>query len=238
MKIKVCTKCKKELPATSEYFAADKRLKCGLRARCKECNRQYRLENKDRIKKYSEENKGRRAEYFRKYREDNKERTTEYSRKYREENEERIKKYREENKERMTEYSRKHREENRELYRSYTQRRTSLKRSLPSTLTTNQWQHAQSYFNHGCAYCGSVTSLEQDHFWPLSRGGGYTATNIIPACRSCNASKSNKPFEEWYPTHESYSPEREAKIYRYFEQLALENGEQGRQRYDLGILTI
>ena len=38
-------------------------------------------------------------------------------------------------------------------------------------------------------------------------------------------------------THESYSPEREAKIYRYFEQLALENGEQGIQRYDLGVVA-
>ena len=184
MEMKICSGCGKELPATTEYFAVHKRTKSGLRARCKECNRQYRLENKERIKKY-----------------------------------------REENKERMAEYGRKHREENRGLYRSYTQRRTSLKRSLPSTLTINQWQHVQSYFNHGCAYCGSATTLEQDHFWPLSRGGEYTATNIIPACRSCNSSKHNKPFEEWYPTHESYSPEREAKIYEYFEQLALEKGQ-------------
>ena len=197
METKVCTKCGKELPATTEYFAAETRIKCGLRAICKECNRQYNLENKDRIKKYYEDNKDRKAEY-----------------------------------------KRRHREENRELYRSYKQRRRSVKRNLPSTLTTNQWQHAQSYFNHNCAYCGSKAKLTQDHFWPLSEGGGYTATNIVPACTSCNCSKGNKPFEEWYPTHESYSPEREAKIYEYFEQLALENGGWGRQRYDLGIVTI
>lgn len=250
METKVCTKCGKELPATAEYFSKAKNGKFGLRYTCKECDRQYREENKERKaehnRKYREENKERIAEYDRKYRENNKTKLLEYgrkyNRKYREENKEYFRqykrKYREENKERITKYERKYYEENREHYRSYEQRRNSLKRNLPSTLTINQWRHAQSYFNHSCAYCGSATTLEQDHFWPLSEGGGYTATNIIPACRSCNASKSNKPFEEWYPTHESYSPEREAKIYQYFEQLALENGGRGRQRYDLGIVTI
>ena len=34
---KTCTKCKKEFPATLEYFHAYKPVKCGLRARCKPC---------------------------------------------------------------------------------------------------------------------------------------------------------------------------------------------------------
>lgn len=207
MKTKVCTKCKKELPATKEYFRVDKRLKCGLQPNCKECDRQYRVENKDRI-----------AERDKKYREENKDRLTDYQIKYREDN-----------RERKVEFNRQYREDNKEYFRSYQQKRKSFERNLPSTLTTNQWRHARSYFNHGCAYCGRKRKLEQDHFWPLSKGGGYTATNIIPACRSCNSSKHNKPFEEWYPTYESYSPEREAKIYEYFEQLALEKGEQGIQ---------
>ena len=212
METKVCSKCKNELPATSEYFGADKRLKSGLQARCKECKRQYRLKNKDMI-----------AECNRKYREDNKDRMAERNRKYREDNKEYFRQYRLKNKDRLAEYGRKHREENKEYHRSRVQKRKSFKRNLPSTLTASQWQHAQSYFNHSCAYCGRKAKLEQDHFWPLSRGGGYTATNIIPACRSCNCSKNNRPFEEWYPTHESYSPEREAKIYQYFEQQALLN---------------
>lgn len=219
MEMKICPGCGKELPATTEYFTVDKKTKSGLRPRCKECDRQYRLENKDRIKKYYEENKEALVEYSRKYREENRGRIKKHKRKYCEKNKERMKKY-----------NRKHREENKEYYRSYMQRRRSLKNTLVSTLTINQWQHAQSYFNHGCAYCGSATTLEQDHFWPLSRGGGYTVTNIIPACRSCNSSKHNKLFEEWYPTHESYSPEREAKIYEYFEQLALEKGKITKRR--------
>jgi hypothetical protein len=32
---------------------------------------------------------------------------------------------------------------------------------------------------------------------PLSRGGRYTIENIVPACRSCNASKSNDEVTSW-----------------------------------------
>ena len=31
----------------------------------------------------------------------------------------------------------------------------------------------------------------------LSRGGRYTIENIVPACRSCNASKSNDEVTRW-----------------------------------------
>ncbi|WP_395087643.1 HNH endonuclease, partial [Ilumatobacter sp.] len=31
----------------------------------------------------------------------------------------------------------------------------------------------------------------------LSRGGRYTLDNIVPACRSCNASKSNGEVTTW-----------------------------------------
>jgi len=37
MDTKICTKCKKELPATKEYFYEEKRRKSGFCSRCKEC---------------------------------------------------------------------------------------------------------------------------------------------------------------------------------------------------------
>ena len=43
-----------------------------------------------------------------------------------------------------------------------------------------------------CAYCGATgMPLQRDCVQPLSRGGRYTVTNVVPACRTCNASKSN-----------------------------------------------
>jgi hypothetical protein len=32
---------------------------------------------------------------------------------------------------------------------------------------------------------------------PISRGGRYTLGNVVPACGSCNASKSNDEVTSW-----------------------------------------
>jgi 5-methylcytosine-specific restriction endonuclease McrA len=49
-----------------------------------------------------------------------------------------------------------------------------------------------------CAYCGDPASaLQKDCVLPLSRGGRYTVENVVPACRSCNASKSNDEVTGW-----------------------------------------
>ena len=57
--------------------------------------------------------------------------------------------------------------------------------------------------------------LHQEHFIPLSKGGGYTHNNIIPACRSCNSSKWNNNFFDWYPKQEFYSEEKENFILNF-----------------------
>lgn len=48
-----------------------------------------------------------------------------------------------------------------------------------------------------CAYCGSARALQKDCVLPLSRGGRYTRDNVVPACRSCNASKRNDEVTAW-----------------------------------------
>lgn len=71
MKIRICTKCNRELPATPKFFYRMKSGKYGLKPYCKQCqakydakrNREYREKRKDEIKKkeaqYYEENKER-----------------------------------------------------------------------------------------------------------------------------------------------------------------------------------
>ena len=50
----------------------------------------------------------------------------------------------------------------------------------------------------GCAYCGEADrALQKDCVMALSRGGRYTLENIVPACRSCNASKCNDEVTSW-----------------------------------------
>jgi hypothetical protein len=64
-------------------------------------------------------------------------------------------------------------------------------------LTAEQWSTLQRLWG-GCAYCGaSDRALQRDCVQPISRGGRYTLENIVPACGSCNASKSNDEVTSW-----------------------------------------
>ena len=77
----------------------------------------------------------------------------------------------------------------RELKATYIRkrRREFRKRSLPATLTQVDWQAALEYFEWSCVYCGATGDLHQDHFIPLSKGGGYTIDNIVPSCKELHA---------------------------------------------------
>ena len=64
-------------------------------------------------------------------------------------------------------------------------------------LTDAQWAALQAAWG-GCAYCGAVgVALQRDCVLALSRGGRYTVANVVPACRSCNASKCNDEVTGW-----------------------------------------
>lgn len=79
METKTCTKCGAVLPATTEYFAPNKRIKCGLSSHCRECRR------KD-ARRYGAEHREERIAYGKEYYQNNKERWTKYGQQYREEN--------------------------------------------------------------------------------------------------------------------------------------------------------
>lgn len=49
-----------------------------------------------------------------------------------------------------------------------------------------------------CIYCGSKKNLSYDHLLPKKREGPDVPYNVIMACRSCNSSKSDKCFYEWW----------------------------------------
>ena len=141
MKGKVCAKCG-EWKALEEYHK-NKKTKDGRGTYCKECQkeyqkqwreknpkyhnseqqRQYRENNKERIKEYHKQYCKDNTEYFKQYREDNKERTKEYSKQYYKDNAEHIKEYskqyRQDNAEYYKEYSKQYRKDNKEYYREY-----------------------------------------------------------------------------------------------------------------------
>jgi 5-methylcytosine-specific restriction endonuclease McrA len=64
-------------------------------------------------------------------------------------------------------------------------------------LSAEQWTALADAWG-GCAYCGATDRpLQRDCVLALSRGGRYTLDNIVPACRSCNASKCNDEVTGW-----------------------------------------
>jgi exonuclease VII large subunit len=118
--MKVCSKCKQEKPF--EEFSKKASSKDGYRSHCKDCCKQYREQNKERIleqrKQYREQNKERILEQRKQHYEQNKERILERNKQYREQNKEHYREYfkqwREQNKERILEYRKQHYEQNKE----------------------------------------------------------------------------------------------------------------------------
>ncbi|MFF0709227.1 MULTISPECIES: HNH endonuclease [Gordonia] len=79
----------------------------------------------------------------------------------------------------------------------YARRRRSRVASKSHDLTPLQWEALQEAWG-GCAYChADGVALQRDCMLAISRGGRYTLSNVVPCCRSCNASKCNTEVTTW-----------------------------------------
>jgi 5-methylcytosine-specific restriction endonuclease McrA len=229
--VKICRKCGRELPSTTEYFYKSKQNKDGLMGKCKTCAIEYQKiyyeENADGIKEHTKkrykENAERERERKKKYQRENADKVKQYYRKNITMFKEYQKEYREKNADKIKRIIRKWHKENPAKNTYYQQIRKSIKKALPATLTAEQWLQIKDDFDNRCAYCGKKKKLTQDHFIPLSKGGEYTHNNIMPVCKSCNSSKQDKDFFEWYPEYKYFSKERENKVIEY---LNYKNGYQ------------
>lgn len=225
-----CSKCKKDLPATKDFFHKGKDNKYGLRSKCKACRavekKIYREKHRDKLNQQSRE-----------YHKIHREKEREYKKKYYEENKEKIKLKRpiwwdnwyQNNKDELLEKRkikyRKNREYEISKVRKYqksekgrininihVQKRKARLKDLPHTFSSKDWSNCLKYFNNKCCYCDQYEKLTKDHFIPLSKGGEFTKDNILPACLSCNLSKHNNDFYNWYRKQPFYSKIQENKI--------------------------
>ena len=179
--IYICPKCNR----TSKYLYNGLCMICNNtnynkehRQHCTNLERERRRQNKERYREVdhkrnqTEERKAWKREYRKTYYEANKEKLQAYNREW-------MKAH----KEQMNHYGAIHR---------------SRKQQLPSTLTRKDWQEILFENNHQCFYCGiSGVILHKEHKIPVSRGGGFTRDNIVPACGSCNSQKSFRTPEEF-----------------------------------------
>lgn len=75
-------------------------------------------------------------------------------------------------------------------------RKAALRGAEVRDLTSEQWQAIKEQYGFRCAYCGKRPErLTQDHIIPLSKGGHHTATNVVPACQSCNSRKGARVYD-------------------------------------------
>ena len=79
-------------------------------------------------------------------------------------------------------------------------------------LRNRRWRKSLHEFTgNSCIYCGK-TSESIDHILPRSRGGLSITENCVPACLSCNGSKTDKDAFEWYRKQRFYDPRRSMAI--------------------------
>lgn len=66
------------------------------------------------------------------------------------------------------------------------------RRQLAGKITVEEWIEVLAAHDSKCVYCGSTERIEMDHVEPISKGGKHRKDNIVPACKSCNASRGNR----------------------------------------------
>lgn len=93
-------------------------------------------------------------------------------------------------------------------------RRTKIKRAQVH-YTATQLKQRLLDFNNECAYCqaplsfaSDETHFHWDHVYPLDLHGYDSIDNLLPACPSCNISKSNFEPHTWFKSQPFYSKKR------------------------------
>lgn len=105
-------------------------------------------------------------------------------------------------------------------------RRSHSTREVADAERNEHWIRCIDYFRERCAYClrkpigGEI--LTKDHFIPKSENGKNIASNIIPACDSCNNKKGNKQPNKWC------TEKQLERIYTYFWDFRISMHKTGR----------
>ncbi len=213
--MKICVKCNQP-KQLSEYNSK--------KSWCKACksayNKQYRLDNLERIhnnrqksklvnkeakllvrKAYSEKNKDRINELRRLSYSNHKDACIARSRTWYSNNKEQAqaksKEYREANKEHLL-LKRKEwvaSENGQASMKAYSGRRRNNKRNTDDgSITISSLKELLSIQNNKCYHCGCSLDKTKhlDHYIPLSKGGGHIISNVVWSCASCNLKKNSK----------------------------------------------
>jgi 5-methylcytosine-specific restriction endonuclease McrA len=85
-----------------------------------------------------------------------------------------------------------------EVGRAARAKRKALARSAGVLQVSGRdWRRLCARYNWRCFYCDEAAHLTMDHVIPIIRGGRHSIGNLVPACVSCNSSKSRRFITEW-----------------------------------------
>lgn len=179
--VRICTKCKRELPATLEFFHKSKQNSIGLHAHCKDCRniekREYNSVNSDKVRHQK------RLSHIRN----------------REKNNKRTQKWYHQNLDDNRSKSRSNYHKNKQPYFDRANQRIHQKRSNGGYFTQVEINELYEEQAGMCFYCFEPLGQDfhRDHHIPISRGGTNWIENIVLACEPCNLSKGDKLPTEW-----------------------------------------
>lgn len=207
LQTKICTKCKIEKPLNE--FAKRKDSKDGLRGNCQVCLKSYQS-------KYRDIHIDEKEEYNRVYRKKNiehiRQKENEYNIKNRDKRLKYQKEYRIENKDKLLADKKDYYDNNKnklkiksKIYRKtdkgkISQHNSSCKKRLAKKIgdvTNNQLLELKIKSTH-CYWCNLklINDYHIDHYYPLSKGGKHTISNLVISCPKCNMTKHAKdPIE-------------------------------------------
>lgn len=100
--------------------------------------------------------------------------------------------------ERRRAYAIRYGQERPEVGRAARNKRKALKRNAGVfPVSGREWRRLCERHGNVCFYCKAPEPLTMDHVIPIIRGGRHSIGNLIPACVSCNSSKSRRFIMEW-----------------------------------------
>ena len=185
-KYKPCKGCNQVKPYSAYYL--DRRPGRTVQSRCIECQKAYRLKNIDK-------DKANKAAYYQanklKYKGYHKKRYSLHGVEIRQ----KVKNWRLENPKRFIEQQRNYRQKNSDKHNEACQKRRAQKKNNGIYKITKT--ELKRLYSSPCFYCGSKEKITLDHVMPIALGGRHSIGNIVPACKSCNSSKSDSLLIYW-----------------------------------------
>jgi len=233
---KKCNKCKVEYLMSAEYFHRDKGKRDGFSTICKKCRKEYKEQNKEKIRVYQ-------REYHEKYYKENQQEIMSRSNKYYENNREHVitrvsgyyyenkdeiliksREYTKANREKVLEGKRRYHQENKDKHRVWRMNRKARVRNLPNDFKVRDQRRVLQHFEGACCLTGIVGDIHMDHVLPLNRGGGTVVGNMVPLNNKLNRSKSDSNLFEWFDRYEKELGLSRTKLNELVSYLAEENG--------------